>query len=223
MVGADALYLSWSTNQYKIEMTRASNTEDRRAQIVDALIAVMAKHGYDGASIADIARKAGLASGLVHYHFDSKLEILLEAVRKIATEHEAALDAALADITDPRRALMTLIDVHLGLGAHANPTALACWVLVIGESLREKRVRAEVELVLARLVTRISEILHEGVTANLFDCDVDAAAAAIVATIQGYFALAATARALIPPGTAASSTKKMVEGLVRLPQTEVRT
>jgi TetR/AcrR family transcriptional repressor of bet genes len=195
-------------------MSRASNTEDRRAQIVDALIAVMAKHGYDGASIADIARKAGLAPGLVHYHFDSKLEILIEAVRKIAAEHEAALDTALADIVDPRRALTTLIDVHLGLGAHANPTALACWVLVIGESLRDKRVRAEVELVLARLVTRISEILHEGVTANVFDCDVDAAAAAIIATIQGYFALAATSRALIPPGSAAASTMKMVEGLV---------
>lgn len=214
MHGADALYLSWSTNQDSSEMTRASNTEDRRAQIVDALIAVMAKHGYDGASIADIARKAGLAPGLVHYHFDSKLEILLEAIRKIAAEHEAALDAALAGETDPRRALTTLIDVHLGLGAHANPTALACWVLIIGEALRDKKVRAEVELVLARLVTRITEILHEGVTAKVFDCDVDAAAAAILATIQGYFALAATSRALIPPGTAAASTKKMVEGLV---------
>jgi hypothetical protein len=70
------------------------------------------------------------------------------------------------------------------------------------------------EIVHARLVTRISEILHEGVAANVFDSDVDAAAAAIIATIQGYFALAATARALIPPGSAASATTKMVEGLV---------
>jgi TetR/AcrR family transcriptional regulator, transcriptional repressor of bet genes len=195
-------------------MTRASNTDDRRAQIVDALIAVMAKHGYDGASIGDIARKAGLAPGLVHYHFDNKLEILLEAVRKIAAEHDRALDAALADINDPRRALATFIDVHLGLGAHANPTALACWVLIIGESLREKRVRAEVELVLARLTMRINDILMRGITTKVFDCDVDAAAAGILATIQGYFTLAASSRALIPPGTAASTTLQMVEGLV---------
>lgn len=195
-------------------MTRASNTDDRRAQIVDALITVMAKHGYDGASIGDIARKAGLAPGLVHYHFDNKLEILLEAVRKLAAEHDRALDAALIDVADPRRALATFVDVHLGLGAHANPTALACWVLIIGESLREKRVRAEVDLVLARLTMRINDILMRGITAKVFNCDADAAAAGILATIQGYFTLAATSRALIPVGTAASTTLTMIEGLV---------
>lgn len=195
-------------------MTRASNTDDRRAQIVDALITVMAKHGYDGASIGAIARKAGLAPGLVHYHFDNKLEILLAAVRKIAAEHNGALDSALAGIDDPRRALATFVDVHLGLGAHANATALACWVLIIGESLREKRVRHEVELVLARLTTRINDILARGITANIFDCDLDAAAAGILAAIQGYFTLAATSRALIPPGTAATTTLQMIEGLV---------
>jgi TetR/AcrR family transcriptional repressor of bet genes len=44
---------------------------------------------------------------------------------------------------------------------------------------------------------------------------IDAAASALVATIQGYFVLAATARSLIPKGSAASSTKKMAEGLLR--------
>ena len=102
-----------ATNPPSNDMSRASNTDDRRAQIVDALIAVMAKHGYDGASIADIARKAGLAPGLVHYHFDSKLEISIEAVRKIAgsttarsKEHwRRRTRSPMADVTPPPLAM----------------------------------------------------------------------------------------------------------------------
>ncbi|HSD90078.1 MAG TPA: TetR/AcrR family transcriptional regulator [Kofleriaceae bacterium] len=196
-------------------MARTSNTADRRAQIVDALIAVMAKQGYDGASIADVARKAGLASGLVHYHFESKHEILLEAVRVLAANHERALDSALATCRDPVAELAAFIDVHLGLGAHADPAALACWVLVMAEAIRDKRVRGEVETVLARQAGRVAEILRRGNDAKQFACeDLEAAAAAIVATIQGYFSVAATARSVIPAGSAAGSAARMIAALV---------
>ena len=222
-------------------MPRPTNTSDRRAQIIDALIAVMATQGYDGASIGDIARHAGLAPGLVHYHFDSKLEILVEAVRTIAARHEAALDARTASAPvrerlddpvrgrdpvrerldapvrgrDPVRELVAFIDVHLGLGAHAAPDLLACWVLVVAEALREKRVRTEVERVLASLRARVVDILERGNAAKVFACaDVPAAAAALIAIIQGYFAVAATARDVIPSGSAARSTIRMMEALV---------
>ncbi len=216
-------------------MPRPSNTSDRRAQIIDALIAVMATQGYDGASIGDIARHAGLAPGLVHYHFSSKLEILVEAVRTIAARHEAALDARSAGGSvreragdsvreragdsvrerDPVRELVAFIDVHLGLGAHAAPDLLACWVLVVAEALREKRVRTEVERVLTSLRARVVDILERGNAAKVFACaDVPAAAAALIAIVQGYFAVAATARDVIPSGSAARSTIRMMEGLV---------
>lgn len=199
-------------------MSRASNTDSRRAQIVEALVDVMAKQGYDGASIADIAKRAGLAPGLVHYHFKNKLEILVEAVRALAAAHVRALDAALAaaDPDDAAARLVAFIDVHLGLGAHADPDALACWVLVSAEALRERRVRTEVEAALADLTRRVVEIIERGHANGQFKCsDAKAAAAALVATIQGYFTVAATARELIPSGSAAPCALRMAEGLVQ--------
>jgi TetR/AcrR family transcriptional repressor of bet genes len=51
---------------------------------------------------------------------------------------------------------------------------------------------------------------------RLFKCDrPDEAASALVALIQGYFVLAATARNTIPRGSAAASAKRMAEGLLR--------
>ena len=199
-------------------MARTSNTDARRAQIVDALVDVMAKHGYDGASVATIAKRAGLAPGLVHYHFKNKLEILIEAVRALAARHAEALDAALAatPIDDAPAQLVAFVEVHLGLGAHADPEALACWVLMIAEALRERRVRAEVALVLADLAKRLAAIIRRGHASGQFACPAaDAAAAALVATVQGYFTVAATARELIPSGSAARSALQMAEGLVR--------
>ena len=38
-------------------MGRPSNTDERRAQIAEGLLSVMAKHGYDGATIQRIAVK----------------------------------------------------------------------------------------------------------------------------------------------------------------------
>lgn len=52
-----------------------------RDQIVEAAYQVLAEKGYEAASIKEIAREAGIASGLVHYYFKSKDELLLEVMK----------------------------------------------------------------------------------------------------------------------------------------------
>lgn len=197
-------------------MGRPSNTAERRAQIAGALLKVMASHGYERASIADIARAAELTPSLIHYHFGSKQEILLDAVRQLASRHRTGLEARLARATGGARGeLAAFIDFHLGLGAAADPEALACWVLMSGEALREPAVRVEYESALAELTARLDQILRRGVGESVFTCsDVAAAAGALVAAIQGYFVLATSARSVIPRGSAARCVQQMADGLL---------
>jgi TetR/AcrR family transcriptional regulator, transcriptional repressor of bet genes len=202
-------------------MGRPTNTTERRAQIAAGLLAVMAKHGYDGASIGDIARRARVASGIVHYHFANKLEILVEAVRALAAEHGREIEAALRELADPRAQLAALIDLHLDL-KHADPARLSCWIQIAGEALRHAPVRVELEVSLAALAERFTAIIERGVETRAFACtDPRAAAAALTATIQGYFVLGATTTTIIPRGTAAASTKRMADALVQ-PRPRVR-
>jgi TetR/AcrR family transcriptional repressor of bet genes len=198
-------------------MARPSNTEERRLQITGALVKVMAKRGYDGASVADIAKAARLTPGLVHYHFDTKQEILLEALRDLVARHNRRLEERIAQAGgDPISELTAAIDFHLGLGADADPDALACWVLISGEALREPKVRNGFEGAVQGMVARLAQVIRHGVERRAFKCDgADEAAAAIFALIQGYFVLAATARSTIPRGSAAASAKRMAEGLLR--------
>jgi len=199
-------------------MARPSNTEERREQITRGLVKVMARRGYDGASIGDIARAARLTPGLVHYHFKSKQEILLAALEDLVARHEAKLDARLeAANGDPVAQVAAFIDLHLGIGTDSDPEALACWVLLSGEALREPKVRAGYARALERLAKRLEDVVRRGIAGGVFSCEplgAGAAASALVATIQGFYTLAATARSVIPKGTAAASTRRMAKGLL---------
>jgi len=205
-------------------MPRRSNTAERRDQIARALVRVMARRGYDGASVAEVAAAARLTPGLVHYHFKDKQEILLVALRTLVAHHEGRLDERLAaSSADHVQQLRGFIDLHLGRGAEADPEALACWVLVSGEALRQTKVRRELERALNRIVRRLIAIIRSGVEAHVFSCvSAEEAASALLAVIQGYFVLAATARSMIPRGSAARSTLSMAEGLLRPRQPLIR-
>jgi len=198
-------------------MARPSNTQERQAQITRALMKVMAKRGYDGASIADIAKAARLTPGLVHYHFKNKQEILLAALRDLTTRHDQSLAVRVERSQgDPVAEVAAFIDFHLGLGADADPEALACWILLSGEALRERKVQSAFARAIGVTAIRLADVIRRGVQQKVFTCDSpEAAASALVATVQGYFVLAATAREVIPRGSAASSTRSMAEGLLR--------
>ncbi len=198
-------------------MPRPSNTAERRSQIASGLMKVMAKQGYDGASISQVASAARLTPGLVHYHFKNKREILLEALRGLSERHLRRLDLRLAQMgADPSKQVLAFLDVHLGLGADADPQALACWILLSGEALRDARVRSEYEKALGAIAARLSEAVHRGVASGAFRSDEpEAAAGAVLASIHGYYVLAATARRLIPHGSALRCARQMASGLLR--------
>lgn len=197
-------------------MARRSNTDERRAQITDALIKVMASRGYDGASINEIANAAGLTPGLVHYHFKNKQQILLAALSELVARHEVRLNEALATASQsPGAQVSSFIDVHLGLRASSAPDELACWVLISGEALRQPAVQSAFTEALAGLIGRLEFIVAAGCASGDFDhSEPGEAAAAVVSTIQGYYVIAAVSRSLIPSGSAYRSTIRMAEGLL---------
>ncbi|MGW7485131.1 TetR/AcrR family transcriptional regulator [Nonomuraea muscovyensis] len=53
----------------------------RRAQIVQCAIDVIAEAGYAQASLARIAKRAGISKGIISYHFDSKDELVQQIVQ----------------------------------------------------------------------------------------------------------------------------------------------
>jgi TetR/AcrR family transcriptional repressor of bet genes len=198
-------------------MGRRSNRSERRRQIAEALIRTMARKGYEGASIADVAEEAGLTPGLVHYHFESKLEILMELVLMLRQDHDRRLLARIEEAgEDARDQLDALIDFTLAHGREKPKDILFCWITLAGEALSKEPVRAEYERTLDQIQRRILSIIELGVKQQVFAPeDVEAAGAALLSLMQGYFVVAGTARRLIPSGSAAPSARAMMRGLLK--------
>jgi AcrR family transcriptional regulator len=72
-----------------------NHTPDTADSLIDAARQLFAEHGYDGASVRSITRRAGVNLGAITYHFGSK-QALYEAVLADAVAPSAKLLAAAA-------------------------------------------------------------------------------------------------------------------------------
>jgi len=195
-------------------MARPSNTAERRAQIVEALIRVMAKNGYDGASVSAVAEEAGLAAGLVHYHFEGKREILLAAVNALSGRLERRWRARGGAAKNPWARLHAYLDAHVALGADADPEAVACWVVIGAEAVRDERVRGAYERVVGEQLRQLEQLVRDVlVEEQRSPRAAPSIAAALLSTIEGAYRLALVARAT-PSGFAAPMLRQVAEGLI---------
>ena len=66
---------------------------DRRAEILRAAVEVFATKGYHGCRIADVAKQAGVAYGLVYHYFKNKEELLSSVFEASFGRFAHAIDA----------------------------------------------------------------------------------------------------------------------------------
>lgn len=89
--------------------TRASE-EERRAQILQAAYEVVGRRGLDGLTIRTVAAKAGLSTGLVLFHFQSKEKLLLALLDWVlATTTVLHVGPEIARIGRPLERLLALL------------------------------------------------------------------------------------------------------------------
>ncbi|HKE75173.1 MAG TPA: helix-turn-helix domain-containing protein, partial [Acidimicrobiales bacterium] len=55
--------------------------EETRERLLDAAARVFELKGYEGATVAQIAREAGVSSGAIYAHYASKADLLADALR----------------------------------------------------------------------------------------------------------------------------------------------
>ena len=82
-------------------MKRTAPTTSTKDRILDAAEALFADAGYDGVSLRQITRAAGVELALANYHFGPKSELFLAVVQRRAAELNRERMALLAALPDP--------------------------------------------------------------------------------------------------------------------------
>lgn len=71
-----------------------------RERLLQAAQDLIEDGGYGATSVAAIAERAGVASGTLYRHFDSKQELFVEVFRSVCAREERAMRAAGAEMGD---------------------------------------------------------------------------------------------------------------------------
>jgi len=105
---------------------------DRQQQILDAVLAVLARDGIAGVSVRAVAKEAGVASGLAGYYFDGKTGMVESALRRIGeqdvelvetrpgTDPETAVRQALRHVASQRFLTAEYVTLRLQMWALAR-------------------------------------------------------------------------------------------------------
>jgi len=78
------------------------STQEKRKRLIDAAYKVFIKKGYVNASIKDIANEADMTSGLVHYYFKNKEELLLSVQDEVEKHYQGHYDRQAGRLCNPR-------------------------------------------------------------------------------------------------------------------------
>lgn len=155
-------------------MTSRPAHEQRRQQILKAAGKVIADRGISDARIADIAEAAATSTGLILYYFESKDQLLAEALTYAEDEFYLHIFHSITTIDDPRDQL-----AHLISGACPGPSAVAdmyvdwaLWLELWARSLHHADVSRKRAALDRRWRSTIADIVRTGQRKGVF-ADVD--------------------------------------------------
>jgi AcrR family transcriptional regulator len=164
----------------------------RRTEILEATCRVVVERGFGGARIADIADRLGVSTGLIHYHFDAKDQLLAEAFAYAAQEDLARLRS---DI-DAGSTLADKLDAAFAMfGPETGHPSWGLWIDAWGEALRTPAL-AEISRSLdVEWKDELERVIRDGVTAGECTCDDPRAAAWRLAALLDGLAVQVTVHA----------------------------
>ncbi|WP_338556996.1 TetR/AcrR family transcriptional regulator [Paenibacillus sp. KS-LC4] len=140
--------------------TQAPHQEERRSAILQAAFTLFGQTGYTKATMKDIATKAGVAQGLIGYHFSTKETLLVEVVRewminKGLKEAYATLDLNAAPAKILQQGLLHVVEFRKN-----NPEWFTLLISLWTESVNNEKLAKEVQELYKEMKLSIMEIIN---------------------------------------------------------------
>jgi AcrR family transcriptional regulator len=184
--------------------TAAERGREVRQRLLASAVELIAERGWTAVSTRVVAERAGVAAGLVHYHFASVQALLSEAAVGAMREAAGMLEPVLAQARTPEEAVALLV-ASLDSYTGSDPVSVL-FVETYLAANRDSNLRDAVADVITEFRTRLA--------AWLADCGVvapEATAAVLGAAVDGLV----MQRALDPTLTAGTITPVLARMLIQ--------
>jgi TetR/AcrR family transcriptional repressor of bet genes len=174
----------------------------RRDALVRATIAEIGAAGSLDVTVSQIARRAGMSSGLAHHYFGGKSQIFQAAMRHILRDYSSHVRAALAQTSHHSDRATAIIHANFDPSSF-TPATISAWMSFYLRAQTDPDSRRLLRLFQRRLRSNLTHALR-GRTA-----DPVAASETLAALIDGLYIRAALAE----PGGAKDAVKITLNAL----------
>ncbi len=100
--------------------------DERRLELIDGAIQVIARYGLGGTTLTKVAAVAGLSAGIVNHHFETKEALLTETLKLLSEEFSGMLARAVGEAQSPQDGLKAVIALSFDPRVSA-PEKVAVW------------------------------------------------------------------------------------------------
>jgi AcrR family transcriptional regulator len=162
---------------------------DTRTRILEAARRVFARSGYEGATLDQVGKEAGLTKGAVYWHFASKSDLYLALCDHSLMQLLAGLPEQLEGVltsADPREALRQLLAAQF-LSCEADKGEKPMLFFEFIARSREPEVKEKLSASVSKLLEGTSRLLREMQERGLLagEVDPDAMAVSLHALVNG--------------------------------------
>jgi TetR/AcrR family transcriptional repressor of bet genes len=162
--------------------------DQRRLELINATISVVAAHGYSETTVSRVAKEAGLSLGLMHFYFKSKDHLFEETLRYLSEEYDLVWQSAVREFdgTAPRR-LVGMIYAFFDKQVFSHDR-LAVWFAFWADAKLRDRFREDVVKTEQRYSRSILQTVREiALAAKLDKTHGDLIATSLISMIDGFW------------------------------------
>jgi AcrR family transcriptional regulator len=154
-------------------------------EILDGVHGALCTHGYADLTMQDIADECDKSTALLHYHYDTKEDLLVAFLDHIIGKYEEKLAAETDD--PPERRLVTFLARFVYAPDENRRQSLHLALLEMrSQGPFNDRIRAQLEQSDEVLRGTAADILRDGIETGVFEAvDPDRTAALLVAALDG--------------------------------------
>lgn len=158
----------------------------RRTQILEAAVRVIAQDGVRGLRVEKLAAEAGVSTALIYYHFKDRSGVLHATLEHINHRAKDYTDRAFIEADDPRAQLeqMLMLELQDDDGVRVNSIA---WGELRASAVFNPDLREPLDTTTRAWNTDVETLIAQARQAGAVASDIDAAAAAehLTALVEG--------------------------------------
>lgn len=182
----------------------------RRRQLINATLAVIAEHGFQGTTVGRISKASGLSVGIVSHYFDGKQGLLVATMRHLLSELKGDLKSSLlSNPVTPKERLMAIVDANFS-SVQTETKAAKTWLVFWSQAAHTPELARLQRVNERRLYSNLAHYLRPLVPASW----VRGAAQTLASLIDGFWLRAALSEGRIETDQAVFLCKSYIEQVV---------